>query len=55
MDKVAVFESTNHMPRNMVIGKLKYSIRPASGLYFHSLLDGVQDERNMRVQSRRTL
>ena len=25
------------MPRNMVIGKLKYLIGPASGLYFHPL------------------
>ena len=34
----------------MVIGKLKYLIGPASGLYFHSLLDEVQDERNMQVR-----
>jgi len=25
------------MPRNMLIGKLKYLIGPASGLYFHPL------------------
>ena len=49
------FERTNHMLRNMVIGKLKYLIGPASGHYPHPLLDEVQDERNMQVQSSRTL
>ena len=39
----------------MVIGKLKYLIGPPNGLYFHPLLDLVQDERNMRVQSGQTL
>ena len=43
------------MPKNMVIGKPKYLIGPASGTTLHSLLDEVQDERNMRVQSRLTL
>ena len=32
-----MFERTNHMPRNMVIGKLKYLIGPASGLLPHLL------------------
>ena len=43
-DKAAVcgsgglaFERTNHMPRNMVIGKLKYLIGLASGTMWHPL------------------
>ena len=44
-----MFERTNHMPRDMVIGKLKYLIGPVSGLYFHPLLDEVQDERGSRT------
>ena len=30
-----MFESTSHIPRNMVIGKLKYLIGPASGTISH--------------------
>jgi len=43
------------MLRNMVIGKLKYLIGLASELYIHPLLDSVQDECNMRLQSGQTL
>ena len=32
------FESTSHMPRNVVIGKLKYLIGSASGTIIHPLL-----------------
>ena len=31
------FESTSHIPRNMVIGKLKYLIGPATGTIIHPL------------------
>ena len=58
MNKVAVcgsFVKRLNVLTNMIIGKLKYLIGPASGLYFHSLLNEVQDERNMRVQGSRTL
>ena len=43
------------MPRNMVIGKLKYLIGQASGTTLHSLLDEVQDARYMQVQGMLTL
>ena len=50
------FESTSHMPRNMVIGKLKYLIGPARG----TLVNPLGRSRfyfcsDVRVQSGRTL
>ena len=51
-----MFERTNHMPRNMVIGKLKYLIGPARG----TLVNPLGRSRfyfcpDVRVQSGRTL
>ena len=35
------FERTNHMPRNIVIGKLKYLIGPGLGTY-HPTVSGCR-------------
>jgi len=51
----SAFESTSHVSRNKVIGKLKYLIGPVSGTTPHPLLDLVQDVHNMRLQSGWTL
>ena len=51
-----MFERTSHMPRNMVIGKLKYLIGLASGTIIHPLgRSRFYFCPDVRVQSGRTL